>query len=371
MSIRVLMVSKACLVGTYQTKLEALAREAGIELAVVVPPSWNDPAGRIELEMGFNEGYELWIDPIWFNGRYHFYLFPSLKRRLKEFRPDIVHIDEEPYNLASFLAMRQARQAGARALFFSWQNIYREYPFPFRQMEARVLAQADYALMGNQAAVEVFHQKGYSGPHAVIPQFGVSPDLFAPPLERETGDGINIGFAGRLIHGKGLDLLLQAAARLVDLPDWRLVLAGNGPERHRLEALVGELDLTGRVRLIGGIQSREMPTFLGTLDILVLPSRTLPTWKEQFGRVLIEAMACEVAVIGSNSGEIPHVIGDAGLIFPEENISALADQLRALIVNEERRRTLAAAGRRRVLDHFTQARIAAQTAAVYRQMMEK
>ena len=69
--------------------------------------------------------------------------------------------------------------------------------------------------------------------------------------------------------------------------------------------------------------STEVPAVLRALDVLVLPSLTTPSWKEQFGRVLQEAMACAIPVVGSDSGEIPHVIGDAGLVTPEGDAAAL------------------------------------------------
>jgi glycosyltransferase involved in cell wall biosynthesis len=112
-----------------------------------------------------------------------------------------------------------------------------------------------------------------------------------------------------------------------------------------------------------------MPAFLRELDVLVVPSRTLPNWKEQFGRVLVEAMATEVVVIGSDSGEIPHVIGEAGLIFPEGDVPALRAHLQRLQTDYSLRRTLAVAGRQRAVAHFTQAQVAAQTVAAYRAIL--
>jgi glycosyltransferase involved in cell wall biosynthesis len=99
--------------------------------------------------------------------------------------------------------------------------------------------------------------------------------------------------------------------------------------------------------------------------MLVLPSLSRPNWVEQFGRVLIEAMACGVPVVGSASGEIPWVIGDAGVLFPEGDIEALAQALQELIDDEGRRAQLAEKGRARVLGQFTQAQVAEATARVY------
>jgi glycosyltransferase involved in cell wall biosynthesis len=364
--MRILMVSKACLVGSYQRKLVEIARRPGLELTVVVPPSWKDAQGELELERAHVAGYRLMADPIRFNGNYHLHYYPHLKQRIEEVRPQIVHIDEEPYNLATWHAWRLARAAGAKSLFFSWQNLLRRYPFPFRWMEQAVLRGVDYALAGSQGAADVWRRKGYTGPLRVIPQFGVDPDIFAPPAGRDPGRGLVIGYAGRLVPEKGIDLLIRAAAGLPGA--WQLTLAGEGPERGALASFAKALGVQEQVFFDGWLPAARMPAYLQQLDVLVLPSRSRPNWQEQFGRVLIEAMACQVAVVGSDSGEIPHVIGDAGLIFPEEDAAALRAHLLRLQERETRLR-FGQAGRQRVLACYTQAQIAAQTVDVYREML--
>jgi glycosyltransferase involved in cell wall biosynthesis len=366
--MRVLMLSKACLVGAYQIKLEEIAKHDDVELLVIVPPVWLDPAGPVTLERSHTEGYRLLADPIRFNGQFHVHYYPRLKQRLAEFGPDIVHIDEEPYNFATWLALRQSKAVGAKTLFFTWQNLQRRYPFPFSLLEKQVLNGVDAAIMGNQEAVAVWQAKGYVGPHTVIPQFGVDPALYQPPARRDPGRSFVIGSANRrLVPGKGLDVLLRAAARLPGI--WQLHIAGEGPERPLLQKLAHELNIANRVHFDGPIPSGQMAAYLQQMDVLVLSSRTLPNWKEQFGRVLVEAMACEVAVIGSDSGEIPHVIGDAGLVFPEDDEAALQAHLLRLMQSPELRDELGRNGRARVLERYTQSQIAAQTVAVYRDMM--
>ncbi len=339
----------------------------------MVPAYWDDPAGRIELEPLHTDGYQLWVEPLRLNGNYHLHHWPTLKRRVQEFRPDIIHMDEEPYNLATWLALRTAKQAGAKFLFFSWQNILRHYPIPFAWMEKQVLAKSDFGLMGNRDAAEVFKQKGFSGRHAVIPQFGTDTDTFKKGKgqgEREKDGRLRIGFAGRLIRGKGIDLLLEALSQIRSDQHWELLIAGEGPEKEGLEKQVGALGLKNLVKFVGRKGSAEMPAFLQHLDLLVLPSRTLPNWKEQFGRILVEAMACEIPVIGSSSGEIPNVIGDAGLIFNEGDTNSLAQQLQLLIDDQAEREKLAALGRERVLANFTQAQIAQATVKVYQSLVK-
>jgi glycosyltransferase involved in cell wall biosynthesis len=363
--MRVLMLSKACIVGIYQRKLEAIAQR-GIELLALVPPSWKDERGETKLERVYTSGYRLETTPIWFNGNFHLHYYPQLGHAIRDFQPDIIHIDEEPYNLATWHALVHAH--GAKTLFFSWQNLYRRYPPPFNWGEQWALRQVDYAIMGTDSAAAIWREKGYAGPLRVIPQFGVDPDLFHSPAQPSHHPPFTIGYFGRLVEEKGLVTLIDAAARLPD-PDWYLRFVGSGSHKTVLEERAHDLSLSNRVQFCDYVPSTQMPALYHELDVFVLPSRTRRNWMEQFGRVLVEAMASGVPVIGSDSGAIPDVVGDAGLIFPEGDTAALTTQLDHLQHNSALRAQLARTGRARVLDHFTNERVAAETVAVYEEMI--
>ncbi|MFW5747982.1 MAG: glycosyltransferase [Chloroflexota bacterium] len=362
--LRVLIASKALVVGIYQRKLEHIAA-AGVDLMAVVPPAWRDERGTTKLERAHTKGYRLVTLPLRLNGNFHLHFYAGLGRLVRLFKPDILHIDEEPYNLAAWQMAYHARRHGARTVFFSWQNIYRTYPIPFRWGERWVISRADYALAGTQSAADVWRQKGYQGPLAVIPQFGTDTELFKPLDEiLPRREPFVIGYAGRLVEEKGVDLLLRAAAALDG--DWRLRILGGGPRIDALITLARDLGIHERVRFDAQIPSVQMPGFYRDLDILVLPSLTRPNWKEQFGRVLVEAMACGVPVIGSDSGAIPGVIGDAGIVVPEGDIDRLTGALRQLRDDFTLRAHLSLLGRERVLNHFTHIQIAQQTVGIYR-----
>ncbi|MCD6290679.1 MAG: glycosyltransferase family 4 protein, partial [Anaerolineae bacterium] len=189
------------------------------------------------------------------------------------------------------------------------------------------------------------------------------PGRFAPgePLPERP---FIVGYAGGLIPEKGVDVLIRAVARLSG--DWQLRLVGDGTERPRLERLARRLGVADRVAFLPRLVSADMPDFYRQLHVLVLPSRDRPNWREQFGRVLVEAMACGVPVIGSDCGEIPRVVGNAGLVFHQDDVEALRAHLDRLQHEPQWRRRLGQRGRARVLAHFTHDRVAAATVDVYR-----
>jgi glycosyltransferase involved in cell wall biosynthesis len=173
-----------------------------------------------------------------------------------------------------------------------------------------------------------------------------------------------VGYLGRLVAQKGVLDLVEALPLLP--PHIRLRLVGDGVLRPRIEARAAELGVRARVEILAW--TNDVPAELRRLDALALPSRTTPTWKEQFGRVLIEAMSCGVPVVGSSSGEIPRVIGDGGLVYPEGDIVALAAALRRLADMPALHAELGRRGRGRVLGHYTQSSLARQYYAIYRSM---
>jgi glycosyltransferase involved in cell wall biosynthesis len=367
--LRVVILSKALVVGAYHSKLKQLAALPGMELSAVVPPSWRDERGELRLETTPAQGYQLIVTPIRFNGNFHLHYYPQFDRLLQQLKPDLVHIDEEPYNLATFLAQRAAQAVKARTVFFSWQNLNRTYPPPFRWFERYVLKYAAAGIVGNRDSEEVWRAKGYGGPLTIIPQVGVEPDLFKPLVDRNRGATFIVGYAGRFVEEKGIDLLLNALAGLSG--EWRADLVGSGPDQPRLTELAQQLHIADRVRFLPWIPSAQTVDYYRSLDVLVLPSRTRSNWKEQFGRVLVDAMACGVPVIGSTCGEIPNVIDAAGLIFPEGDTAALRAQLQRLHDDVAWRDELAQRGRRRVLERFTQAQIAQQTYEVYQNVLRE
>jgi glycosyltransferase involved in cell wall biosynthesis len=180
-------------------------------------------------------------------------------------------------------------------------------------------------------------------------------------------DGFTVGFAGRLVPQKGVDLLLRAIQSLPE--DTRGLIVGDGPERGTLQALARELGIAERVHFTGALPAHtDVPRYMSAMDVFVLPSVTTPKIKEQFGLVLVEAMVCGVAVVGSSSGEIPRIVGETGLVFREGDAADLTRQLERLRDPVYRER-LAGQGRERALREFSWSAVADKTYAAYRELM--
>jgi len=197
------------------------------------------------------------------------------------------------------------------------------------------------------------------------PKKFVKKDVSA--LKKKFGvDNFAIGFMGRLSQEKGILTLIEACSKLGF--QYHLILDKyvNTEFIKEMEKKAKELNVKGRIIYIDPAYE-EVQDYINMFDVLVLPSQTAPWWKEQFGRVLVEAMACEVPVIGSSSGSIPFVIGDAGLVFEEGSAKELAENISELEENEVLRRKLISAGKERA-KQFTWKRIAKDYYDVYKEM---
>ncbi|MBI2881701.1 MAG: glycosyltransferase [Candidatus Tectomicrobia bacterium] len=362
--MRVLLVSHAYATPFNRAKAEALAASGEAEVTLLVPGRW---AGRVP---GAQTGlpYGLARLPVAFPGRGGGYFFRAgLGPLLRELRPDLVHVEEEPWSVAALQFARWKPRCGFRYALFSWENLRKDFRGVRGWMERRTLRAVDLGIGGNETAARELRRKGV-GNVCVLPQLGVDPDWFRP------GEGpgpavFTIGYAGRWVEEKGLDILLRAAAALGGA--WGLRLLGSGPQEAALRALAKELAVADRVEFLPAVPHAEVAGFLRTLSALVLPSVTRPDWAEQFGHVLIEAMSARVPVVASRSGAIPEVVGDAGLLFPEGDVSALAKALAELRGDLKLAEGLGVRGRERVLRRYTWDRIAGRTLELYRDLLRK
>jgi glycosyltransferase involved in cell wall biosynthesis len=351
--MRVLLISHSYTDPGYWDKLDALGRR--VELAVVTPEAWRGylhPAAPVPVADGEAPWRQYRLPGLGHGRAFRFVYHPRhLGAVLAAYRPNIVHVEEEPESLSVLQLCMYRRVFGYRLVFFSWENV-NPLPlgWPVRQVTFRV---ADAGIVGNTAARERCVRLGFRKPIAIIPQYGF--DVDAQPRGVRPGSGpLRVGFAGRLVPEKGLRQLAEAARG----SGAELVVAGSGP----LEA---ELRDQPHIRMLGVLQRWEMERFWSRIDLLALPSLTTRGWAEQFGRVLVEAMGRGVPVLGSNSGAIPEVIGEAGLVVPEGDVAALTAVLRLLRDDPRLRDELSALGLARARECYSQDVIMEKTVMLY------
>jgi glycosyltransferase involved in cell wall biosynthesis len=366
--VRAVVVSRVYADPSARGKLRALAG-LGVTLAAAVPDrwvpaglaqqqqtSWGDDAGVRTVPIRIRGSVQPGADPFWHTG--------SVRALLTDFRPDVVQIEEGPWTNAAASIARVARRLRLPYVLLTRESLPVSRGTLTRLRANRALAGAAGLVSINEHAGRLALRGRPSLPHRTIPQLGVSLPL---TVSRTPHTGLSLGFIGRLIPEKGLDLLFRACVKLVGR--WTITVVGTGPAQEELEALAERLGIAGRVTWLGALPRRAVDEVWPRLDCAVIPSRTTPTWIEAAPRGTLEAMANGLAVIGSAAGALPETIGDAGIVVPEEDVAALTESLQRLHDDPAELERLAAAGRRRVMDRFTDSAIADRTLAFWRDLL--
>ena len=389
--MKILVASHSYIVDLNCEKLRALARlEPDIEVTVVVPRRWR-PGGvqnKIIETQPRQEGSFRVVPVSNFseNNQGLLTFGADIIPLLREFRPQIIQVEQgaKALGYAQMITLNKLLGLKAKNLFFTWWNLPYNLKFPVSLLEAYNLSNTHGVIAGNQDGVEVLRQHGYHGPIKVMPQLGVDESRFRPQpqseLKSQLGiqpDDFVVGFVGRFVEEKGLLTLGKALAGLQGHP-WKWLLLGRGPLQSVLVEKAAEWGIKDQVILVESVPHDEVPSYINLMNTLVLPSETNTQfktltavgWKEQFGHVLIEAMASKVPVIGSDSGEIPYVIGDAGLVFPEGDVSALQNCLVSLMEQPELAAKLGHLGYERAMSQYTNQALATQLLDFYKQLLE-
>lgn len=389
--MRILVASHTYIVDLNCEKLRALANlEPGIEVTVVVPRRWQ-PGGVQNkiIETQRCESGAFRVVPISNFSQNHQGLLTfgtDLISLLRQFRPQIIQVEQGSKALAytQMIMLNQLLGLKAKNLFFTWWNLPYELKFPISLLETYNLHHTHGLVAGNLDGAEILRQHGYKNPVKVMPQLGVDETLFLPQSQPELASELGIqtndfvvGFVGRFVEEKGLITLLSALSNLKN-SSWKLLLLGRGPLQQILTDKAAESGITDRLICVESVPHNQVPRYINLMNTLVLPSqtsyqfKTLTSvgWKEQFGHVLIEAMACKVPVIGSDSGEIPHVIGNAGLVFPEGNVQALANCLNQLMEQPELVKKFSELGYQKAMSQYTNKALAKQQLDFYKEILE-
>lgn len=373
-TIRVVRIAHASLTPALRGRERAIVRTfENVDMQVITPPRWHETGVMVET---VDDEYFPVIKAGTFLS-HHIQLFAydpfPIIRAFRQHKPHIIDMDHEPYSVpcAEIITLRNIFAPEAKIVMQTAQNILKKYPPPFSFLEKRALRQVSAAYMCSETVREVLETKRFTKPTVLAP-FGVDLDLFYPSEKRHTNrdEPLTIGYVGRLMPAKGLLVLIEALNQIKS-ENWRFLVVGDGDQKDLMKEKLSNHGLLERTEFVGAVPYEKTPEYFHKMDVLIVPTRTTKKIREQFGRVIIEAMACEVPVIGSSCGAIPEVISDAGLIFPESDSPGLAEQILRIIRDENLRQDLARAGRRRVLENYTWEHAARQIYLAYLQALEK
>jgi glycosyltransferase involved in cell wall biosynthesis len=358
--VRILVIDNLAVESLRREVYRVLATEFRCEVHLLVPNAWQETRGQVECEPEEGHTIHLHRSRILFGFRHQRVLYLDLVRVIRDVRPHFILAAAQPesYAAAQVCLVRRVLARGTGLGLFSSRNI--DYPkegFPYRAKCTHSLcdritraSSPDICFYRPRVAGDLlapYARRLIYVPHVVDCSLFRKRQTESPSAEKDT---VIIGYAGRLVREKGLFVLLDAMRQLP--AHVRLVLVGSGPEEQRLRKLAAENGHSDRVEFHPPVPYGDMPSTLGKMDLLVLPSLETKYWKELFGRILIEAMASEVPVVASDSGGIPGVLGDAGLLVPSGDTRALGSALDHLCRDTTARRDLGRKGRERALRNF-------------------
>ena len=282
-------------------------------------------------------------------------------------------------------AIRAKQRHGIKVVLTCWETI------PFAYQETAVVQErcrfvrenADLFLATTRRAARALEIEGIATERIRVIMPGVDVQRFQPAAREPelmakygvTEKDVVLLFVGRLIQEKGIrELFVALSLALRVLPPslayrCRLLVAGRGPHRDFLQRLIADLDLADNVSIIGGMDYMQIHRLHQLSDIFVLPSIAAPYWEEQYGMVLVEAMACGTPIVSTLTGGIPEVVGDAGVLVPPLEPQALSEALVSLLRSADLRAELSQKARYRAINLFDSVDTARQISDAYKYVL--
>lgn len=361
--LRVLRISHSATVDAYRERDRQLSDREGIDLELITPQQWEHLGGQNE---SISELFKVHRAKTYGTGSVPLFAFDPqiIRSALLRFKPDIVDVHEEPYSVSGFETVWLAHifAPSAACVFYSAQNILKHYPPPFCWSEQYVFNHSYGAYPCSEGVKSVLSAKGFSSNSDVIP-LGVDLLLYAPdgPQKRAdyniAADEFVIGYFGRLESYKGVQFLIQSLAD-PDSLNFRLLVVGSGSYESELRSIANGLGVSDRIVWTGPVPGMEVPAYMRTCNLIAVPSLTTKTWKEQFGRIVVESIACGVPVVAFDSGSLPEVVSDVGLIAAEGDLNQLSAAINRMAGDPELRATLREKGLSKAHTDYSWSRIA-------------
>ncbi len=360
--MKILVISHSAILKVNQFLYEELTNR-GHQINVIVPKTWSSGGlGKNHTCQKSDKVNVIPCDTTFTGNGSLYFLNVSLTKIIKKISPDAIFLDEEPWSFVAFQTLfTLLKFKKIKLITYTKQNIYKKYPWPFHLIERWCYRRSNILLSIGEECSDVLKRKGYQGIIRYFPH-AVDLKLFSfDPKERSFNERLSVGYIGRFIEAKGGADLIRAISLLKQKSiNVELTFLGGGEDEGKWLSLARDLNVQDRVNFRPALAHLEIPKGYQSFDVICLPSRTTSSWKEQFGRVIIEAAATGRPVIGSDSGEIPHVINSLnnGLVFSEGSSEDLAEKINQLIERPELYHSFVRNGRSNVEELYTYSALA-------------
>ena len=371
--MKVMVIGHTYVVSANRGKLRSISKSSEIDLTVVCPRRWHEPDFGIRFfepeQSSEMEFVNLPLSGSKTARKYHFH-WGELKRVIQSKRPQIIQLEAEAGSIVSIQLSVLKLIYKFKLVLFTWDNIPAQR-WHHRMAAAMSYPFVNYLIAGSDQAKQTARTQGYSGLVSILPQIGVDLKNYksvVPMDPWKSQEGFRIGYVGRLSQKKGVQVLLEASAKI---PEALVTIVGDGEYRTSLENHARSLGIYERVHFVGKVPHEDVARYIFGFDAFVLPSLSTPGWKEQFGHVLIEAMAAKKPVIASESGVIPTVIGNCGITFKEGDSKELEKSIRKMINDPDLAKHFSEKGFIRVKENFTDEAIAQKTLNIWEEVFVK
>lgn len=358
--MNLLIISSACIVDVNRKPYKILSSYENINLTLLIPFR----KGEVDSHNGIsdieNSDFKIILSEI--DGVHpRLEKIRNLKEIIEKAKPDAILLEFDIATMMMYETIKFSKKFNSNISFIALENFNRNFlkemllairNFKLKQAAGTFITyllykqnkkNIDIVYCVSDDGIKAMKYLGFNSSQIIKIPLGIDTDLFFPYKQDKINElrknhdlnKITIAYFGRIIPEKGLDNLIIALNNIRDL-DWLLLLDNFSSYKSdyftTLKDLIEKFQLQDRIKYFDANHS-EMPHYINCSDIVVLPSKTTNKFKEQYGRVVAEALCCGKIVLVSNSGALPELLGDVGFVFEKENIDDLTNKLKYLLNN--------------------------------------
>ena len=358
--MNLLIISSACIVDVNRKPYKILSSYENINLTLLIPFR----KGEVDSHNGIsdieNSDFKIILSEI--DGVHpRLEKIRNLKEIIEKAKPDAILLEFDIATMMMYETIKFSKKFNSNISFIALENFNRNFlkemllairNFKLKQAAGTFITyllykqnkkNIDIVYCVSDDGIKAMKYLGFNSSQIIKIPLGIDTDLFFPYNQDKINElrknhdlnKITIAYFGRIIPEKGLDNLIIALNNIRDL-DWLLLLDNFSSYKSdyftTLKDLIEKFQLQDRIKYFDANHS-EMPHYINCSDIVVLPSKTTNKFKEQYGRVVAEALCCGKIVLVSNSGALPELLGDVGFVFEKENIEDLTNKLKYLLNN--------------------------------------